>query len=84
MNVSDWIGFTGVFLLLVAYFLQIFNVIKNSSLFYILLNLAGATLACVASFLINYIPFVVLEMAWTVVSVYTLANYIVRKKQTNG
>jgi hypothetical protein len=36
------------------------------------MNTIGAALACYASFLINYAPFVVLEAAWTIVSVYGL------------
>jgi hypothetical protein len=44
----------------------------------ILLNLFGV-MAFIASYLINYIPFMVLESAWTVISLWGLYDYIIRK-----
>ena len=41
-------------------------------MFYYVLNIIGAALACYASFLLNYWPFVILEGAWTLVSIYGL------------
>jgi len=81
-SVADWIGIVGVTLLLVAFLLNLLNKIKQNSLTYILLNCIGAALACLASVLINYIPFVILEGTWTIVSVIALINYY-RKVNTN-
>lgn len=75
LQLSDWIGFTGVAILLLAFLLNLFNKTDKSSLSYILMNVSGAALACTASWMINYIPFVILEATWTVVSVFALANY---------
>lgn len=75
---SDWIGFTGVALLLVAFLLNLLNKIDRNSLVYILLNIVGAGMACVASWMINYMPFVILEGTWTVVSLFALAGYLKR------
>lgn len=75
LSVNDYIGFTGVFILLVAYLLNLAGKLSKNSLLYILLNLFGAGMACIASYLIHYIPFVILEGTWTVVSLGALINY---------
>jgi len=36
------------------------------------LNIIGAAIACYASWLIDYWPFIVLEGMWTLVSIYGL------------
>jgi len=80
MNISDWIGFIGVTILLVAFLLNLSNKISAKSLIYILLNFIGAGLACLASVLINYVPFIVLEGAWTTVSLVSLFQNLRTKK----
>ncbi len=79
LNINDWIGFTGVAILLLAFLFNLLKKITSNSLTYILMNIIGAGLACLASWLINYIPFVILEATWTVVSVVALVGYL-RKK----
>ena len=75
MNLSDWIGFTGVAILLLAFLLNLLKKIQANSLPYILMNIIGAGLSCLASWMIHYIPFVILEAAWTVVSIFALIRY---------
>lgn len=75
MNTLDWLGFIGVFLLLLAYLLQVVGKLKSKSLAFILLNLIGALLACFASILMEYLPFVILEGAWSLVSFISLLKY---------
>ena len=66
------IGLIGVALILVAYFLNTETLIRvNGKLFYVM-NTIGAVLACYASYLISYWPFVILEGTWTLVSIYGL------------
>lgn len=72
---SDIIGSVGVFILLLAFVLNLLKKISRESLFYILMNIIGAALACYASYLINYIPFIILEGTWTLVSIIALLNY---------
>ena len=72
MTIIDWIGFFGVFLILLAYILNVINKLKNNSLSFILLNLTGASLACLASILMNYLPFIILEGVWAIVSLFAL------------
>lgn len=72
MNFSDIIGAAGVSLLLLAFVLAGIKSIKQDGVIYFALNSIGAGMACYASWLINYKPFVVLEGVWTVVSVIGL------------
>jgi hypothetical protein len=68
MTVNDWIGTAGVSLILIAYFCSTFKIISAQGAFFFLLNTLGAGLACYASYLILYWPFVILEGVWTLVS----------------
>ncbi len=76
MNIIDWTGFIGVSLILLAYFLNLKNILTTTALSYILLNLVGAILACLASILMEYIPFIILEGVWTLVSLDALIKFI--------
>jgi len=68
MNTNDWIGTIGVGLILIAYFCSTFNWISAHSRIFFLLNTVGAAMACSASYLIAYWPFVVMEGTWSIVS----------------
>jgi hypothetical protein len=72
MNTNDLIGTVGVGLILLAYFCNTFGWLNGKSKMFFLLNIVGAGLACYASYLIDYWPFVVLEGVWFVVSVVGL------------
>jgi hypothetical protein len=61
-------------------FLNIIDIVDDDDISYILLNLFGGVMAFIASYLINYIPFMVLESAWTVISLWGLYDYIIRKQ----
>ena len=62
------IGLIGVGLLLLAFFLNLFKFLSSDSYPYMILNLAGGTLACYSSYLINFMPFVLLEGTWAAVA----------------
>lgn len=83
MNSIDWIGFVGVFLILLAYILNVFEKLNQNSLAFILLNLCGASLACLASILMNYLPFIILEGVWAIVSLITLIQKYKSKYTTD-
>ncbi len=80
MNVTDWLGTIGVLQILLAYFLNVTGNISTKSLSFILLNLIGATMACIASILLWYWPFIVLEGVWALVSLYSFINYLSKPK----
>lgn len=79
MNTTDSIGFIGVTLLLIAYFLNLTDKIGKDSLVYLQMNFLGAGLACFASVLMNYWPFIILEGCWTIVSAFGILKYIRQK-----
>jgi len=74
MTLADWIGTTGVTLLLIAFALNISKKISASSKFYLLLNILGAGLAGVSSYLIQFWPFVVLESVWVIATILALVK----------
>jgi hypothetical protein len=80
LTINDLLGFTGVAILLAAYLLHQLNKLSKDGLTYILMNIIGAGLACLASYLINYVPFIILEATWTVVSIASLVRLLAEKQ----
>lgn len=74
MNEADIIGFTGVAILLLAFLLNLLKALNYNSRLYISLNLVGAALACSASVIIHYTPFIILEGCWSLVSFFMLVQ----------
>lgn len=79
MNATDSIGFIGVTILLIAYFLNLTDKIGKDSIVYLQMNFFGAGLACLASVLMNYWPFIILEGSWTIVSTFGILKHIKNK-----
>ena len=79
MTQTDWIGFIGVTILLIAYFVNLVDILKKDHLLYLLMNLTGAGMACFAAVLLKYVPFIILEGSWTLVSVIGLLGYCYKK-----
>ena len=76
MDHIDWIGTIGVGLILCAYFASTFSVISAKSKLFFILNVIGAGLACYASYLLTYWPFVILEATWMAVSLAGLIKVV--------
>jgi hypothetical protein len=72
MNTTDIIATVGVSILLIAFFLQSLKLIDGNSKLYAGLNFIGAAIAGYASWLIPFIPFVILEAVWSLVALYSL------------
>jgi hypothetical protein len=72
MSSGDVIGTIGVTLLLIAFALNLANKWSATSVPYLLLNVIGAGLTCVSSYIIQFWPFVVLEGVWTLSSLVML------------
>lgn len=77
---SVLIGSVGVSFLLLAFFLNIFNIVVKTDKIYIVMNILGASLSCYASVLINFIPFAVLEGVWFIVAVAALIRILIISK----
>ena len=74
MSLAEAIGSLGVALLLVAFFLNLRGRLPHDARSYQLMNAAGAGLACWASYLLEFFPFVVLEGTWSLVAVVALVR----------
>lgn len=72
MEAADWVGSIGVGMLLLAFVLNLARRLDAGTLAYRGLNLAGAAMACWASVLIDYPPFVVLEGVWALAALAAL------------
>jgi hypothetical protein len=68
------VGTIGVGIILIAYFMNIFSFIKKDGVLFYVMNIMGASIACYASILINYLPFIILEATWAMVSVFGLVK----------
>jgi hypothetical protein len=64
----------GVFLLLLAFALNLAGKLERRSLTYQSLNIVGAALSCLAAVLISFWPFVVLEGCWALVACVAVIN----------
>jgi hypothetical protein len=78
LTFTEIVGSIGVFLLLVAFFMNLVGVLGHDSLAYVSLNLIGASLACYASWLLDFFPFVVLEGTWALVAALALGRIVIR------
>lgn len=72
MSSSELLGTIGVTLLLIAFALNLAKKLSSNSKVYLSLNVTGALLACISSYLIAFWPFVVLEGVWTISSLFML------------
>ena len=81
MTFDEAIGALGVFVLLVAFVLNAAGRLPHASWSYQGLNVLGAGLACYASMLIDFLPFIVLEGSWCAVALTALARACLRPDQ---
>ncbi len=72
MTLPDAIGSLGVGLLLGAFLLNLTGWLRVDARAYRALNALGAGLACYAAWMIDFIPFVVLEGTWSLVAAVAL------------
>ncbi len=74
MTPGELVGTLGVTILLVAFALNLANKLTPTSATYLMLNIIGAALAGISSYMIEFWPFVVLEGVWTISSIVVLAR----------
>ena len=72
MNLSSWIGSVGVTVLLFAFILNLLKKLSADSSAYLIMNIVGALLAGISSYMINFWPFVILESVWVIASLVPL------------
>ncbi|MGB0931425.1 MAG: CBU_0592 family membrane protein [Chitinophagales bacterium] len=78
LDVPNILGIIGVSGILGAYFLSLFRNLPTDGYPYLVMNFVGASLACISSVLIEYLPFVILEGTWAAVSLVALVRKIRR------
>lgn len=81
MRYNDAVGAIGVGVILIAYFLNTFLLISKDGKLFFSMNILGAAMACYASILIQYIPFVILEAVWCLVSIARACSLYVKNRQ---
>jgi hypothetical protein len=74
VSVATLVGSVGVGLLLVAFVLNLAKVLEAESIPYLALNLLGACLACLSSWMIDFMPFVILEGTWAAATLFGLVR----------
>ena len=79
VNLPILMGSLGVGLLLLAFFLNLFKILNQDTKTYVVMNIFGAGLACYASILIGFIPFVILEGTWSIVAIIGLIKIFKKK-----
>ena len=72
------IGSVGVALLLAAFVLNLLKMMSADGYPYAGLNFVGAALACYSSWLIAFIPFVVLEGVWALAAGFAILRRLAR------
>lgn len=73
------IGNAGVIIILGAYFLHAFHKISSESTLYYSLNLVGAALIGVSLYFDFNLPNVILEICWSIISLYGIGRNVFRK-----
>lgn len=81
---ADIINTTGVALILAAFFLNTLNIFTTKNILYFLMNVIGSGLACYGSYLIDAIPFIVLEGCWALIALLGIARILLNRTQTTG
>ena len=80
---ANLIGSVGVALLLVAFVLNLAKRLPSSAATYTVLNFVGAGLACYSSYLIDFLPFVVLEGVWSLAALASLVRTFAVARRTS-
>ena len=74
MDAATLIGSLGVAFMLSAFLLNVLRLMSADGYAYAALNFVGGALACYSSWLIAFMPFVVLEGVWALVAAFAIAR----------
>lgn len=72
MSTANWVASIGVGILLIGFFLNIFGYINNKNKWYAFLNALGGLISCYASWLVDFYPFVILNIIWSITALFSL------------
>jgi len=74
------IGTIGMLLLLIAFLLNLVKKLTQDSLTYSILNVVGGGLLTYYAYILNSIPFLILETIWTIFAICKLISHIFSAK----
>ena len=83
VELSDWVGFLGVFLCLYAFYIVQAGKINHAKYTYSLFNLIGFILIMFSLVFNLNMPSLVIEIAWFMISVYGIHKVHQRRKKRN-
>ena len=81
MTFSEIIGAIGVTILLIGYLLNLNGKLAANSAVYMSMNVVGSGMAFYSSYLIDFVPFMVLEGIWTGISAFSLTRILTNLKK---
>ncbi len=70
MSTTDIISSAGVFMILLAFFLLSTDRLRSDGKAYNLLNILGAVFLGISAWMLDSLPFVILETIWAVAGIY--------------
>jgi len=76
ISINEIIGFAGLFLILIAFILNLLKKIKTESKLYNIMNLLGSIMLTYYALLLDSIPFLILQVMWGMASLYNLIRTI--------
>jgi hypothetical protein len=76
---SDFVGLTGVFCILAAYFLLQIEKVKGDGFWYLMLNLVGAILLLISLMVTFNLASFVIEICWLAISLFGLSKIAWRR-----
>jgi hypothetical protein len=79
MSFDTIISTIGVSLILIAFFLSTFELLKSTTKLFYMLNIIGGGFACYGSFLLHSVPFTILEGTWCLVALVGLFKAYLKK-----
>ncbi|MCK4805675.1 MAG: hypothetical protein KAS91_00615 [Candidatus Pacebacteria bacterium] len=78
INFAVIIGVIGMTFLLTAFALNLFKKVTRDSLIYNIFNIIGAGLLAYYAYVLNSVPFLILELIWILFAVYKLIFFYKR------
>ena len=75
-----YIGIAGMFLLLLAFSLNLAKRLTQDAVAYIVLNILGAGLSVYYAIALDAVPFIILESAWGLFALYKLMLVLKKRR----
>ena len=74
MEISFYIGLIGMVLILAGFTLELLKKLSKDHIIYCLLNAFGSLAMSYYAYILNSIPFLILNVVWVLVSIYGIST----------